>query len=172
MNWTLHEDGIVRKTGQSACFAATAAEKEFWARIKELELESESSMEAAIALLEDRPMKQGGFPHLLFCNGGNHERIGDGIGICNCPLGKRIRGLKKRIQELELALTEIATRTRLFQKIGGAVQQVLSAEQMIEIAEKALNPPQQQQPKPPHTNQDQIPPQNPEPRLLDSRTGF
>lgn len=26
---------------------------------------------------------------------------------------------------------------------------------------------QQQQPEPPHTNQDQIPPQNPEPRLLD-----
>ncbi len=72
-----------------------------------------------------------------------------------------------RIQELELALTEIATRTRLSQKKGGAVQQVLSAEQMVEIAEKALNPPQQQQPKLPHTNQDQIPLQNPEPHLLD-----
>lgn len=75
MNWTLHEDGIVRKTGQSACFLPTEAEKEFWARI----------------------------------------------------------------QELELALTEIATRTRLSQKRGGTVQQVLSAEQMVEIAEKALN---------------------------------
>lgn len=35
MNWQLHEDGIVRN--QSAWFAATAAEKEFWARIQELE---------------------------------------------------------------------------------------------------------------------------------------
>jgi len=72
-----------------------------------------------------------------------------------------------RIQELELALTEIATRTRLSQRRGGAVQQVISAEQMVEIAEKALNPPQQLPPKLPHTNQYQIRPQNPEPRLLD-----
>lgn len=83
-----------------------------------------------------------------------------------------IKAKDDRIQELELSLTEIATRTRLFQKRGGTVQQVLSAEQMVEIAEKALNPPQQQPPKLPHTNQDQIPPRNPKPRLLDSKTGF
>jgi len=85
------------------------AELEFWMRIQELELESENSMEAAISLLEDRPMKKGGFAHLLFCNGGCHERIGDGTNICNCPLGKRIRGFKKKIQELETALTNIST---------------------------------------------------------------
>jgi uncharacterized coiled-coil DUF342 family protein len=39
MNWSLDKDGVVRKTGQSACFLATEAEKEFWARIKELEQE-------------------------------------------------------------------------------------------------------------------------------------
>ena len=76
MNWTLHGDGIVRKTGQSACFAATAAEKEFWARI----------------------------------------------------------------QELEMALVEISSRTRRPSKrAGGAAQVLLSVEQMVEIAEKALN---------------------------------
>lgn len=45
-----------------------------------------------------------------------------------------------RIQELEVALTEIATRTRRPSKRpGGAAQIVLSAEQMTEIAEKVLN---------------------------------
>lgn len=115
------------------------SELEFWARIQELELEYESSMEAAISLLEDRPMKEGGFAHLLFCNGGNHERIGDGTSICNCPLGKRIKGFKKKIRELEITLTEIFTRTlRPSKREGGAAQIVLSAEQMAEIAEKAL----------------------------------
>lgn len=45
MNWTLHEDGIVRKNGQSACFAATAAEKEFWAEINRLKEENFSYVE-------------------------------------------------------------------------------------------------------------------------------
>lgn len=48
-----------------------------------------------------------------------------------------------RIKELEIALTEIATRVRRVPfRLGGAAQIVLSAEQMAEIAEKALRSPQ------------------------------
>lgn len=43
-----------------------------------------------------------------------------------------------RIQELETVLMEISSRTRRPSKRGGAAQIVLSAEQMAEIAEKAL----------------------------------
>lgn len=51
-----------------------------------------------------------------------------------------IKAKDERIQELELALTEIATRARRPSKRPrGAAQIVLSAEQMVEIAEKALN---------------------------------
>lgn len=50
-----------------------------------------------------------------------------------------IKAKDSRIQELEIALTEIFTRTRRPSKReGGAAQIVLSAEQMAEIAEKAL----------------------------------
>lgn len=48
-----------------------------------------------------------------------------------------------RIKELGIALTEIATRVRRVPfRLGGAAQIVLSAEQMAEIAEKALRSPQ------------------------------
>jgi hypothetical protein len=46
---------------------------------------------------------------------------------------------EERIRELEITLTEIFTRTlRPSKREGGAAQIVLSAEQMAEIAEKAL----------------------------------
>lgn len=108
MNWTLHEDGIVRKTGQSACFLPTEAEKEFWARIQELE------------------------DSLTFW--------------------------KTEARNLDAAISKAEERNK-------ELQQTLN--KVAEIAKKALNSLQTPPLNLPHTNQDQIPPQNQEPRLLD-----
>lgn len=84
-----------------------------------------------------------------------------------------IKAKDSRIQELENALTEIATRVlRVPFRLGGAAQIVLSAEQMAGIAEKALRFPQRLQPDPHRTNQDRFPPQSQEHLPLDLRTEF
>ncbi len=82
-----------------------------------------------------------------------------------------IKAKDDRIQELESAIRTFLTKTQLGKDQSTWTTEDWYHRQAIKLA-KVINPPQQQQPEPPHTNQDQIPPRNPEPRLLDSRTGF
>jgi len=63
-----------------------------------LKLEQIGLLEEMAALLEDRPLPNGEYIHILTCNASRREPVGN--EMCSCPIGRRIKNLKTDLKRV------------------------------------------------------------------------